>query len=540
MSFSKLYDYQLTVLEESRTFDKGQFLLPTGTGKTFCQAAIIAKDILESEEAGVYSVCCPRILLSYQLFEEIYKFLISEGIDAEFDFIHSDGITKAFERKISDIRKQINSDNNTDISFCDISNNRCTNTIAQSINRANSRGKAYIAICVYDSAPKLYKAVKDVGRVINISIHDEAHYLTEEENSKLISSSNFRNVPNKTFFFTATARHGESEVGRGMNNHKIFGDVLFEMTPGEAVALGKMVRPNVLEIVPKDLSKEYTYADFKASIPSLIREGYLQHQRDVYRTSLEEAKLMVSISEVDDIIRFEKTPEYIDLRKRDVEIFVISSRDDVKNKHNLDQINKKQWLTKLQETGLDPNKRMIALHYDILKEGIDVPGFTGIFPLRCLGMSDLLQTYGRCARLHPADRKAFAEGSYTHNDLDRMKKPYGWVLIAKVSKEVEDKVASISMITEHFKDFDIDLAETISMTNKIGSKDIEEDEDHVVPNVSGEAIEEYNFRYATSTNGKLNLYGVADKFLNPKPIVSEEEATRAYSLFKSLRALIKG
>ena len=31
------------------------------------------------------------------------------------------------------------------------------------------------------------------------------------------------------------------------------------------------------------------------------------------------------------------------------------------------------------------------------------------------------------------------------------------------------------------------------MTNKIGSRDIEEDEDHVVPAVSGEAIEEYNF-----------------------------------------------
>ena len=65
---SKLYDYQLKAVEATDKNEKGIVCMPTGTGKTFVQASVIAKEILEKGgEFGVYVINAPRIMLSYQL-----------------------------------------------------------------------------------------------------------------------------------------------------------------------------------------------------------------------------------------------------------------------------------------------------------------------------------------------------------------------------------------------------------------------------------------------------------------------------------------
>ena len=43
-----------------------------------------------------------------------------------------------------------------------------------------------------------------------------------------------------------------------------------------------------------------------------------------------------------------------------------------------------KWLKQLQIDGSNPNQEMIVIHYDILTEGIDVPGLTGVLFLRNL------------------------------------------------------------------------------------------------------------------------------------------------------------
>lgn len=89
---SDLYDYQSEAVTATDKNKKGIVCMPTGTGKTFVQAAVIAKQILKTKgKFGVYVINAPRIMLSYQLLKEVYSFLMYAGIDARYMSVHSGG-----------------------------------------------------------------------------------------------------------------------------------------------------------------------------------------------------------------------------------------------------------------------------------------------------------------------------------------------------------------------------------------------------------------------------------------------------------------
>ena len=83
------YNYQIEAAETTEINQKGIIVMPTGTGKTFVQAGIIANNITNNPGFGVYVVNAPRIMLSYQLLEEFFKFNINNGIDARYMAVHS-------------------------------------------------------------------------------------------------------------------------------------------------------------------------------------------------------------------------------------------------------------------------------------------------------------------------------------------------------------------------------------------------------------------------------------------------------------------
>ena len=101
--FNILYKYQKDAVEKALKSNKGIVCMPTGVGKTFCQAAIIADDILNHRgEFRMYVVNAPRIVLTYQLLKEVYGFLIKENIESRYMFVHSGG--KTDEKELEDIR----------------------------------------------------------------------------------------------------------------------------------------------------------------------------------------------------------------------------------------------------------------------------------------------------------------------------------------------------------------------------------------------------------------------------------------------------
>ena len=74
---------------------------------------------------------------------------------------------------------------------------------------------------------------------------------------------------------------------------------------------------------------------------------------------------------------------------------LFASNDEIGNFINGVRTRRDDFLRRLKEDGTNPEKRLIVLDYDILAEGIDVSGFSGIMPLRTLNKSKFLQTYGR-------------------------------------------------------------------------------------------------------------------------------------------------
>jgi superfamily II DNA or RNA helicase len=115
----RLYDYQLDAVTSTDKNKKGIVCMPTGTGKTFVQAAVIAKQIQKTGgKFGIYVINSPRIMLSYQLLKEVYSFLMYAGIDARYMSVHSGGPNDLSD--LEKIRIDANYNEGTNIQFAEI------------------------------------------------------------------------------------------------------------------------------------------------------------------------------------------------------------------------------------------------------------------------------------------------------------------------------------------------------------------------------------------------------------------------------------
>ena len=128
----------------------------------------------------------------------------------------------------------------------------------------------------------------------------------------------------------------------------------------------------------------------------------------------------------------------------------------------------------------NPNQEIIVIHYDILTEGIDVPGLTGVLFLRNLKKSKFIQTLGRVARLNILDRKLIDDKIITPNDLDKMNKPYAWIILPAIKEEDKDKVANLEYLIEELRDYGFDPKEDIEPNDR-GNGNSEVENNDIVP-----------------------------------------------------------
>jgi superfamily II DNA or RNA helicase len=179
----------------------------------------------------------------------------------------------------------------------------------------------------------------------------------------------------------------------------------------------------------------------------------------------------------------------------------------------------------LKEDGKNPMTEIIILHYDILAEGIDVPGITGIMPLRTLGKAKFLQTFGRAARLDIEDRDKIANGQIRPDQLDEMNKPYAWVIVPTIIHEDADSKEHIGNLITELRDYDFKPSEDITSTDLSKGLTIIEGPESlnqvkkICPNI-GKYIEkveaDYENEYVASlSDEERNRYMILK--LNPEP-----------------------
>ena len=279
-----------------------------------------------------------------------------------------------------------------------------------------SAGRKVIIISTYHSLMKL--ASIDIDTIYC----DEAHILaTESQKEQALFRDNFNQITAKNyFFFTATPkdlvglREGEETDSFLMNNTEIFGERI-GITFASAVSRGYIVEPIIHLVRPADLIEGVEDFGSLEDKTKFVREAFYAHRTYMKNISAEPdklgAKILVKCSSVTD----EMWPLYNQLVNTMPGVKIcagasVENSDSTyisQGKHYIDGeiISKRDsYLKRLQ--ALKPEDDAIILHFDILSEGINVSGFTGIMFLSglMLTITKILQNIGRATRLHYLDR----------------------------------------------------------------------------------------------------------------------------------------
>ncbi len=473
------YDYQVEAAETTELNKQGIIVMPTGTGKTFVQAGIIANDIKNNPGFRMYIVNAPRIMLSFQLLEEVFKFNVNNGIDARYMAVHSGGMD---QKDLDKFRSQ------TEIEYSKIESTTSPGGIADMITKCRESNQPLIFFSTYNSMIRIDQGKAFVGDpYINIVLNDEAHYLIQER-----FNSDFNEIEtHRKYFFTATTRHTPSDEGLGMNNRDFYGDVLYKMSPKKAILEGKMVRPRIHIVSESEGENSYTPEDLDKNLGKIVKNSFEEHEGLI--TPHQIPKVLVSSRGVKDIKNLINSREIQNLKSRGVKIYAVASDEEVSNYINGEKVKRKEFLQRLKMDGKNMYQKLIVIHYDILTEGIDVPGLTGALFLRDLTKSKFVQTTGRISRLDPEDRAKIQNKEITPLEIKKFKKPYAWAIIPEIMTSDIDKLSNLIGFIDAMRESDYDdseLVETIVNPRGIG----DDDPTDIVPrnrnnNTSGEIID---------------------------------------------------
>ena len=457
------YDYQVEAAKQVEKHNKGIVVMPTGTGKTFVQAGIIANDISKNSGFRMYVVNAPRIMLSYQLLDEVFKFNVRNNIDAHYLAVHSG--------KMEQVELDKYRDENSSFNYSKIDSTTSPLVVTETINKAKEANQPLIIFSTYNSAIRIEEGRQSTP--INIILNDEAHYLIQER-----FNTDFNQIETeRKYFFTATTKETPSDEGLGMNNVEFYGEKIYTMTPAEAIQKGKIVRPRV-HIVSTDDDRVLSNDELEKNLGRLVINSFNEHSK-LLKNGLK-GKMLIAASGTKDMKQLIGDDLILDFINNGGKFYAVASDQDVNNYINGKRVTRREWLKQLQIDGSNPNQEMIVIHYDILTEGIDVPGLTGVLFLRNQSKSKFIQTFGRVARLDINDKILINKNIITPNETDKMNKPYAWIIIPAVKTEDDDKLANMKGLIDQLRDFDFNPAEGIEPNDR-GNGDSETDDDSIVP-----------------------------------------------------------
>ena len=438
---------------------KGQIILPTGSGKSLIAIDAIYNEIkLSVKKSPVFLIMTPRIVLTYQLLGETMSYLKNKKVDAQYLNLNSgkfddDSIKEAMAEMGLPIR--------------DVPSTTTVKEIEFYYDKAVKDGVPLIISATYQSAPRILSTKIPV----HMAIHDEAHNLVDGIGRFATSDKIdvLRIEGAKEIFLTATPAFSDSDEGTGMNNEKEYGKEIYRQSPKAMIDAGEIVPPFIHQVIIDEYKMKKNKAvaltddnlmsvDIEKDVEFMtlvIEEAFNEHVKKVKQYSCSPEKIgakMLVVCRGDDTFQgFFGSVGFKLMRetRKDIKFFGISSKYGAWIDGEQVPVQggwyKEQFMLALKN--LKQTDNAIILHIDMLAEGIDVPGITGVLPFRDLGTIKSCQTLGRAMRLVPEDRISFYSGARDARDTTKMIKPFAWVIIPVYSishKDMEERVLKIA------------------------------------------------------------------------------------------------
>jgi len=417
-----LYDYQQEALDSAvdninKSLDdaRGRFVMPTGAGKTLVESQVLDWQFNNNSKSGIHLVLAPRIMLGNQLLSEYKGFLGKEAFCAiafhSGEHIAEDGI-KWKEEATTQKHK-----------------------VEEAYANAQKLGQQLVVFSTYHSCGKLE------GLDFDTIIADEAQYCVAEN-----FNESFRNLTGRVrITFTATERHTASDSGYGLNNVDIYGERWYYISPDELIQKGRIVPPRL------HIAHIETPDDSKSIVSQVIEIA--REQTVLTKETLDFSKVLFAMNGTDDVKSIEDNVKKLRNEFPDHDVFTITSRNGAIV--NGVSVKRKEFMERLRNC-----TNALIFHYDILSEGIDVDGITGVAIMRNMSLSKLLQTIGRAVRLYKPDPS---------------KKPQAWISVPVVNGN-EDDMSRIAFIIRTLRNGGFDISKEDVYETK-GERHEKDDED---------------------------------------------------------------
>lgn len=341
MPVISLRAHQQSAVDNMSTYDRGQVIMPTGSGKTFTMAQDAKASMRSGEQTIV--VVGPTIALTNQLSREFLQLVDNVNVM----HVHS-GETRHF-----------------------------TTTRPANIRlwTKGSTGNRLI-FTTYHSLHRIQESMIHVDTIY----FDEAHNSVKKQFHTSVEY--FSRKADRCYFFTASPKHSLTDDKPGMNNAEVYGDVICEVPTTEMITEGYIVPPTLHTITADEIvSGKYSA---EVDISQLIN-AIKQHKLNSVLVSCKNTTQLYHITTSERFTTFCDDCDY--------DIYSISSkygcfindkkvRRDVMFKHMR------------ENTG-----KFILFHIETCCEGINLPKLDGIVMLKKLSTIKLVQSIGRVLRL---------------------------------------------------------------------------------------------------------------------------------------------
>ena len=356
-------------------------------------------------------------------------------------------------------------------------------SIREKVQAHLNAGRKVILISTYHSLCRLGRSDTYDPIHIDSIFLDEAHMLASEKETEFTKGFDSLSFTNN-YSLTATPKEADDNTTRLflMDNQERFGETLF-LSFKEAVELGLIVSPIIHTVRPIDIED---FDNNPVNRANFTHKSFGEHRILVKSVSANPdnmgAKMMVKCASVgkdlwpiynnligkdeniiifagaskreevntsgEDITDVEELESYVCSYYSSPEILAYLGRSEEEPTYEFieEELGKRDFLETIQ--ALPQKADAIVLHFDILSEGINVSGFTGVMFIggRELTETKYIQNIGRTTRLAENDRDNLKEGLISIEDKTFVgkrlmrktwDKPYCWIIVPYWEEEGE-------------------------------------------------------------------------------------------------------